>query len=113
MVEKVTNNDNVDEEGKGKKSKKESRTVDEDYIFEHIVGGSGKWQWMTTFITFPLLWIGGYPLFISIYAAYTPQHRCLIQQCDGPDAGVMEPYVALAVPSEHHTENILRQDMQN
>ncbi len=76
---------NPNEETKGdlprRKSKKEQLAEDidsrkdEDYILERIVGGHGWWQWRTTLITFPLFWISGYPLFISIYAAYTPQHR--------------------------------------
>ena len=55
---------------------------DLDYIFEEIVGGNGWWQWRTTVVLFPLAWIGGYPLFLSIFAAYTPDHRCFIPGCD-------------------------------
>lgn len=58
------------------------KTKDIDYIFTHIVGGSGRWQWKTTLMLFPFVWVGGYPLFLAVFATYTPLHRCLVPGCD-------------------------------
>ncbi len=72
----------------------------EDYILEDIVGGNGWWQWRTTIALFPLIWAGGIPLFLSVFAAYTPPHRCLVEQCDGPEAENVfnASYLRWAVP---------------
>ena len=72
---------------------------DLDHIFEEIVGGNGWWQWRTTIILFPLAWIGGYPTFLSIFAAYTPEHRCFIQGCDsGESSDFNTSFVDFAIP---------------
>ncbi len=50
---------------------------DLDYILESVVGGGGWWQWRNTLLFLPLYYVSGYPLFLTIYAAYTPPHRCV------------------------------------
>ena len=80
-------------------AEKKPREKDMDYILEEIVGGNGWWQWRTTFILFPLSWIGGYPLFMSIFAAYAPPHRCLIEGCEtGLGQGLNASFLEFTTP---------------
>ena len=76
-----------------------TRKKDIDFILESIVGGNGLWQWKNVLILYPLLSVGGYPLFISIFAAYTPPHRCLIPVCDTPNSVLDEPFMNFSAPS--------------
>ena len=46
-----------------------------DYVLEHIVGGSGLYQWRTYLLMFPVELITGVTLFLHLFSAYTPQHR--------------------------------------
>ncbi len=82
---------------------------DIDYIFEKIVGGGGKWQWKLTLLWFPVSWIGGYPLFLDVYAAYTPPHRCFVPGCDSSASSFNATYLDFALPMEHATSEILRE----
>lgn len=63
---------------------------DIDFIFTHLVGGHGFWQWRTTMILFPFTWISGYPLFLAVFATYIPNHRCLIPECEDIEATQFE-----------------------
>ncbi len=58
---------------------------DLDYILEHIVGGGGWWQWRLSIIMYPTLCAAGFPLFLDLFGAFLPKHRCLIPGCDPGD----------------------------
>ena len=52
---------------------------DIDYIFENIVGGGGRWQWLFVVgCTFPIHLASCLPLLIHLFAAYEAKHRCYI-----------------------------------
>ena len=60
-------------------------TEDIDFIFDHIVG-NGKWtdfgQWILFTSIILIAYCGIFPIFMHIYAAYEPPHRCFIPNCD-------------------------------
>ena len=59
---------------------------DIDYIFENIVGGGGRWQWLFVVgCTFPIHLASCLPLLIHLFAAYEAKHRCYIPGCDPID----------------------------
>ena len=76
---------------------------DVDYIFEYLVGGSGWWQIRTTLLLFPLFWASVYPIFLPVFAASAPRHRCQVEQCDGGisgfDGNLSQPWVKFAIPA--------------
>ena len=80
-----------------------------DFILEEIVGGGGLWQWRTTFIVFPLMWISAYPLFLSIFAAYIPKHRCYVDACEGDPkiSDLYAPWTEFAIPDSESREDAL------
>ena len=80
---------------------------DIDYIFDELVGGCGKWQWRTTCLLFPLFWASVYPVFLPVFAASAPRHRCRVDQCDRPleqmqqwerQGNLSQPWVDFAIP---------------
>ena len=58
---------------------------DIDFIFDHIVG-SGKWndfgQWGLFAAIMLISYNGIFPIFMHVYAAFEPRHRCLVPVCD-------------------------------
>ena len=58
------------------------KALDVDHILDHYVGGGGRWQWLTLITLLPTAWAGAYPLFMHIFAAYEPTHRCFVPVCD-------------------------------
>ena len=76
---------------------------DVDYIFEEVVGGCGWWQVRTTLFLFPLFWASIYPVFLPVFAANAPRHRCFVEQCDsqliGADGNLTQPWVKFALPT--------------
>jgi hypothetical protein len=46
------------------------------------------------------MWAGCYPLFIHIFAAYEPNHRCLIPSCDSLNSQFNESHAELSIPKE-------------
>ena len=75
-----------------------SEKKDVDYIFEHIVGGFGWWQVLNTLFLWPATWVGGIPLFITVFSAYSPPHRCLVPGCDTPESLVNASWNEFAIP---------------
>ena len=78
---------------------KEKEEKDIDFILDNYVGGGGKWQWKILLIMFPVTWISGYPLFLDVYAAYTPVHRCYVDQCDSNTSAYNEDWLNIALPT--------------
>ena len=58
---------------------------DIDLIFDRIVG-NGKWndfgQWGLFAAIMLISYCGIFPIFMHVYAAYEPRHRCLVPVCD-------------------------------
>ena len=82
------------------------KTLDIDYILDNYVGGGSRWQWLTFFATLPTVWASLYPLFIHIFAAYKPAHRCFVPSCDGPDSMLNASHTVFTIPKEHDYSNI-------
>ena len=78
LIHKETNDDKSDQE-------------DIDYIFDHIVG-SGKWndfgQWGLFASIMLISYCGIFPIFMHVYAAFEPRHRCLVPVCDSLNGSV-------------------------
>ncbi len=60
----------------------EDKLMDIDYILDKYVGGGNRWQWLTLMILCPTAWAAYYPVFLHIFAAYEPSHRCFVPSCD-------------------------------
>jgi hypothetical protein len=56
--------------------------MDIDYILDKYVGGGNRWQWLTLLILCPTAWAAYYPVFLHIFAAFEPTHRCFVPSCD-------------------------------
>ena len=67
------------------KNAKLKDTEDIDYILEHFVG-CGKWndigQWILFTAIIVIAYCGIFPIFMHVYAAYEPRHRCFIPNCE-------------------------------
>jgi hypothetical protein len=48
----------------------------------------------------------GYVLFIHIFAAFEPLHRCFVPGCDGPNSVVNEFHTEFSIPKEHFSGNM-------
>ena len=71
----------IDEDKNDGKEERE----DIDFIFDHIVG-SGKWndfgQWGLFSAIMLISYCGIFPIFMHVYAAFEPRHRCHVPVCD-------------------------------
>ena len=53
-----------------------------------------------------------FKVFLHLFAAYTPPHRCVVPTCDGGDSSssskvVRQPWIAFAIPEEHDAKEFL------
>ena len=69
------------------KDEQNEKEVEEDIdlIFDHIVGSGklndlGQWRLFAAIIL--ISFCGIFPIFMHVYAAYEPRHRCLVPVCD-------------------------------
>ena len=53
-----------------------------DAILTHYVGGAGLYQWLNTFAMALIYYISVCPLFLTVFTAYEPEHRCYVPNCD-------------------------------
>lgn len=86
------------------------KALDIDYILDHYVGGGNRWQWLTFFSLFPTGWAGAYPLFMHIFAAYKPSHRCFVPSCDGANSTLNASHTEFTIPTEHLHTNIFKEN---
>jgi hypothetical protein len=70
----------------------EDKLMDIDYILDKYVGGGNRWQWLTLMILCPTAWAAYYPVFLHIFAAYEPSHRCFVPSCDDAIKSVTNAY---------------------
>jgi hypothetical protein len=66
--------------------------MDIDYILDKYVGGGNRWQWLTLMILCPTAWAAYYPVFLHIFAAFEPTHRCFVPSCDDAIKSVTNVY---------------------
>jgi hypothetical protein len=88
------------------------KALDIDYILDHYVGGGNRWQWLTLLTIAPTAWASAYPLFMHIFAAYEPSHRCFVPSCDvDPMSGLLnESHTDFTIPKEHFYTNIFSEN---
>ena len=91
-----------------KMSAKGSRDI--DYILDHYVGGGSRWQWLMLFSLFPTAWASFYPVFVHIFAAYEPTHRCFVPACDFSLSELNESHTDFTIPKEHKYTNIFMEN---
>ncbi len=77
------------------------KVFDIDYILDNYVGGGGRYQWLIFLATLPISWAASYPLFIHIFAAYKPDHRCFVPSCDDQNATLNASHTEFTIPKEH------------
>ena len=106
--QKLINNDEQDD-----KEEKE----DIDHIFDHIVG-NGKWndfgQWGLFAAIMLISYCGIFPIFMHVYAAYEPRHRCLVPVCDTLNGSINfdADWISFTSPSnETKVEDICQVEM--
>ena len=59
-----------------------------DEILDKFVGGHGKYQILITVLTSIVYQFANGILFIQIFTAYVPKHRCRIPECDSFNSAV-------------------------
>ena len=80
---------------------------DIDFILDHYVGGGNRWQWLTLITLFPTAWASYYPLFIHVFTAFEPSHRCFVPSCDDVTGVTMNAsHTDFTIPKEHFYTNI-------
>jgi hypothetical protein len=83
-----------------------TKPMDIDYILDKYIGGGHRWQWLTLIALFPTVWAGSYPLFMHIFAAYEPLHRCFVPLCDDAFSILNATHTNFTIPKEHLYNNI-------
>ena len=53
-----------------------------DQIFIHYVGGCGRYQLINTILMSFVYHTSLIVIFISVFTAYAPKHRCRVDVCD-------------------------------
>ena len=77
-----------------------------DYILLQHCGGIGKWQWIMAVFAVILFYSASYPLFITIFTTYAPNHRCFVDYCDTTNDTIIEPnWVSFAIPKESQSSS--------
>ena len=94
------------------KAKEDTKTNDIDYILENIVGDGGWGQWMILICTFPIGMVSGLPIFIQMFAAFEPRHRCFVPNCDDTlhDNEIQTAFIQHALPKEYGSSEMFRED---
>jgi hypothetical protein len=54
------------------------------------------------------MWTTGYIIFLHIYAAFEPSHRCFIPSCDFENSTLHENHTDFSIPVEHATGNLFK-----
>ena len=90
----------------------ESPNLHFDHVLDHFVGAAGPWQWGQ--FAFILLFnlVNDLPLMIHIFSAFTPEHRCRVDICEGdqrPDQ-IHQDWTSFAIPPNMAKESFLKED---
>ena len=85
-----------------------------DKILKQYVGGAGRYQFLNTFAMAWVYYAGLYALFLTLFTAYAPTHRCHISQCEAFNESDKvtsdifdQDWLEHAIPSEQSTSNYL------
>ena len=88
-----------------------------DKILKQYVGGAGRYQFLNTFAMAWVYYAGLYALFLTLFTAYAPTHRCHISQCEAFNESdkvtsdiFNQDWLEHAIPSEQSTSNYLAAD---
>lgn len=79
-----------------------------DHILDKYVGGGGRWQWQQYLLFLLMSVASSIALFLHMFSAYTPSHRCQIPRCDAANSSYEEPWVRFAVPKAGQEDSFLR-----
>jgi hypothetical protein len=55
---------------------------------------------------YPTAWASGYPIFLHIFGAYEPSHRCYVPTCDTASSIMNETHREFSIPHELTSKNI-------
>ena len=105
------NIDNVVQETCRRNHEKKCNGV--DFLLENIVGPGGWGQWFIFICHLPCYIALVIPLFIQMFAAFEPRHRCFVPNCDGISniSAIMEaPFVDYSLPKAYGSSEMLRED---
>lgn len=81
-----------------------------DYVLVTHGGGMGKWQIKNSFFVLLIYYGSMYPLFITVFTTYAPEHRCFIEECDQNETSIVnEPWISSAIPKQESSSNFLAQ----
>jgi hypothetical protein len=97
----------MEEEPSNLRGKKDFDTILEDYV-----GGGGKWQWIKLLWLSPVHVACGIPLLLHMFSAYTPHHRCFVENCDILESTTGESinaaFLNFTTPMDHASSTFLR-----
>jgi OCT family organic cation transporter-like MFS transporter 4/5 len=83
-----------------------------DYILDNYVGGCGRYQLWNTICMGLVYYAGIYPLFNTVFTAYSPDHRCRVQPCESVNqtkvtSNIYDPeWLEFAIPKEISSSNL-------
>ena len=78
-----------------------------DYILLTHCGGMGKWQLKNSFFVLLIFYASLYPLFVTVFTTYAPEHRCHIEQCDINNQTVNTEWLSYAIPNQESSNTFL------
>ena len=84
-----------------------------DTILEKYVGDAGLFQLLATFAMMFVKYGSVIPLFLTVFTAYEPSHRCFVPQCESLNGSKVtndifnHSWLELALPPEKSSNNFL------
>ena len=91
----------------------ENQKASLDTILNEYVGGAGLYQWLCTFAMMFVKYGSVIPLFLTVFTAYEPSHRCFVPQCESLDGRKVtnnifkHSWLEIALPPEKSSSNFL------
>lgn len=78
-----------------------------DYILLKHCGGMGRWQVQNSIFVLLIYYASLYPLFITVFTTYAPDHRCHVENCDTTNDTVLTDWLIFAIPKEESSSVFL------
>ena len=78
-----------------------------DYILLKHCGGMGRWQVQNSFFVLLIYYASLYPLFITVFTTYAPDHRCYVKNCDLTNDTVLTDWLSFAIPKDESSSVFL------
>ena len=66
-----------------------------------------KWQLKNSFFVLLIFYASLYPLFVTVFTTYAPEHRCHIEQCDIDNQTVNTEWLSYAIPNQESSNTFL------